>query len=70
MPFSNQFSYKQIIVLRRALDIVLAPNNATTERYRQQVATVIHGLANENEYENAEELAKLALGKLGERHWA
>jgi hypothetical protein len=67
MSSTNAFSYEQTIVLRRAVDIVLARDNATTERYRQEVARVVLQLANENEFDDAEVLAQLAIEQLDER---
>jgi hypothetical protein len=67
MPGANAFSYEQTVVLRRAVAIVLAPNNATTEKYRHDVARVVLDLANDNAYDDPHELAKLALAKLRAR---
>ena len=65
MSNTNAFSYEQTIILRRAVDMALVQlDNANSEYRRQVVAAIVLRLANENEFDDAEELAKLAIEKL------
>ena len=67
MPGANAFSYEQTVVLRRAVAIVLAPKNATTEKYRHDVARFVLGQATENANDDPHEYAKHARAKLRAR---
>ena len=60
MSTTNSFSYEQTIVLRRAVDMVLAEIDASSELRRREVARVVLRLANESDYDDPLLLARRA----------
>jgi L-asparaginase II len=68
MPFSNQFSYEQTIILRTALDLVVAKTRDGDDRlHRAVVAAVLIEVIHEDEDLDAETLARLAIDKMNEK---
>ena len=64
----NSFSYEQTLILRKAVDAVLKQiDDAHSEPRRQEVASVVVSVANENEFDDADELVALALEEIGVR---
>jgi hypothetical protein len=65
MSSNNAFSFEQTMVMRKAVDIVLAHlDQLASQPRREDVARVVLGLANESDYAYPEELANYAITAL------
>ena len=67
MPFNNQFSYEQTVVVRTAVSLVFSRiDDAHSEKRRREVASVILKLASEHQCD-ADALALVAMNHLKAR---
>jgi hypothetical protein len=67
MSSTNSFTPEQTILMRKAIDIVVAKLDAGhSVQRRQEVAKIVLGLLNEKDCNAPEKLARAAIAQLGD----